>query len=118
MTDPTPATPPPAQPAYAAAPAVNPGAGLGIAGLILAIFIPLVGLILSIVARGQSKRAGFTNGPATAGIVISILLMVVGIIIGIVVAVSGAALFGNLAQVCQAYGTGTWDIGGVTYTCP
>jgi heme/copper-type cytochrome/quinol oxidase subunit 2 len=110
MTTPAPAPTP-------AAPAASDGKTLGIVGLILAIFIPIVGLIVSIVARSQSKRAGVSNGAATAGIVISILIMVIGIIVAIVVGVSGAALFGNLAQICAEYGTGEWVINGVTYTC-
>lgn len=110
MTTPAPAPTP-------AAPAASDGKTLGIVGLILAIFIPIVGLIVSIVARGQSKRAGVSNGAATAGIVISILILVIGIIVAIVVGVSGAALFGNLAQICAEYGTGEWVVNGVTYTC-
>lgn len=104
-------------PAPAPAAPVSDGKTLGVVGVILAILIPLVGLIVSIVARGQSKRAGVPNGAATAGIVISIILMVLGIILSIVFAVSGAALFGGLAQVCAELGPGVHEVGGVTYTC-
>ena len=93
----------------------NPGLVLGVVGLILAILWPLqlIGLILSIVARGQSKRAGFTNGFATAGIIISIIIMVLSII--------GAIAFGGLIwgllQACNELGSGVHTVDGVTYTC-
>ncbi len=58
----------------------DPGKTLGIVGLVLAIIAPLIGLIISIVARGKSKQAGFQNGLAKAGIIVSIVLMVLNII--------------------------------------
>lgn len=102
-----------------AAPAVVPGKTLGIVALILAILpFQLIGLILGIVANGQSKKAGVKNGPAKAAIIISIILMVLGLIVGIIAAVSGAALFGGLTDACSQLGSGVWDVNGVTYTCP
>jgi hypothetical protein len=61
-----------------------PGKTLGIVGVILAILVPLVGLILSIVARNQSNKAGFKNTPATAGIIIGAIFVVLGVIFSIV----------------------------------
>lgn len=102
-----------------AAPAVVPGKTLGVVALILAILpFQLIGLILGIVANGQSKKAGVKNGPAKAAIIISIILMVLGLIVGIIAAVSGAALFGGLTDACSQLGSGVWDVNGVTYTCP
>src|SRR3546814_8543964 len=46
----------------------------------LAFVFTIVGLILSIIANGQSKAAGYKNGPAKAGIIISIIFIVLGII--------------------------------------
>jgi heme/copper-type cytochrome/quinol oxidase subunit 2 len=109
-------TPPPAAPVPAGAPASD-GKTLGIVGVILAIVLPLIGLIVSIIARSQSKRAGVSNGAATAGIVISIILIIGGIILAIALAVGGFALFGGIAQVCSELGPGVWDVDGVTYTC-
>lgn len=123
MTDVTPPpapepTPAPAPPAYTPAPAASDGKTLGIVALILAFFIQLAGLIIGIIARGQSKRAGVSNGPATAAIVISIILMVVGLIAGIAVIVGGGLLFGNLAELCSQYGPGTHTLpDGTTLTC-
>ena len=103
-------------PAPAAVPASD-GKTLGIVGLILAFLFSLAGLIVSIIARGQSKRAGVPNGPATAGIIISIIFMVLSVIFGIVFAVAGASLFGGLMQICADLGPGVHEVGGVTYTC-
>jgi preprotein translocase subunit SecG len=100
-----------------AAPAVVPGKTLGIVALILAFVFQLLGLILGIVASNQSKKAGVKNGPAKAAIILSIIFMVIGLIIGISLAAGGAALFGGLADICGTYGTGVWEVNGVTYTC-
>ena len=65
----------PAAPGYPPAypqsvPATDPARTLGIAGLVLSVFTSVVGLIVSIVAFRKSKRAGFKNGAALAGIVV------------------------------------------------
>lgn len=88
----------------------DPGRTLGIVGLILAFFVPLVGLIVSIIARVKSKGAGFKNGLATAGIVVSIVVML---------AASAAIAIPVMATVnkCKELGPGTHQEGGVTYTC-
>ncbi|WP_157009001.1 DUF4190 domain-containing protein [Agromyces laixinhei] len=118
-----PASQPPAPVAtaaeYAAAPAapVVPGKGLGIAGLILAIFLPLIGLIVSIIAKSKSKKAGVKNTPATAGIIVGAILTVVGVTVMIVIIAVSASLVGGLAEVCSELGTGVWEVDGVTYTC-
>ncbi|WP_378146074.1 hypothetical protein ACFJGV_00740 [Cnuibacter sp. UC19_7] len=80
---------PPASPAPGGAVAGDPGRTLSIVGFILAFVIPLVGLILSIVAMNQSKRAGYRNALARWGIIVSIIVMVLGLIIGIVSAIAG-----------------------------
>jgi hypothetical protein len=63
-------------------PAADPGNTLGLVGLILAI-IPCtstIGLVLSIVGFIQSRRAGFQNSKALAGIIIGIIWIGLGII--------------------------------------
>jgi len=63
-------------------PAADPGNTLGLVGLILAI-IPCtstIGLVLSIVGYIQSRRAGFQNSNALAGIIIGIIWIALGII--------------------------------------
>jgi uncharacterized membrane protein len=106
-------------PAYAgnAAVAENPGKTLGIVALVASFFVSLLGLILGIVALNQSKKAGFKNGPAKAAIILSIIFMVLGLIAIIAFTVGGAALFGNLAQICAELGAGEHVVDGVTYTC-
>lgn len=58
--------------------AENPGKVLGIIGFILAFFLPPVGLILSIVGFVKSKKAGFKNGLALAGIILNSVFLVLG----------------------------------------
>lgn len=71
-------TNPPAQ-----TPADFPGKTLGIVGLILAIVTPLIGLIVSLVAQSQSKKAGYPNGLAKAGVIVGAILTALGIIVSI-----------------------------------
>ena len=66
-------------------PAADPGNTLGMVGLILAI-IPCtstIGLVLSIVAFIVSRRAGFQNSKALAGIIIGVIWLVLGFILQI-----------------------------------
>jgi Ca2+/H+ antiporter len=92
----------------------NPGKSLGIVGLILAFFVNIVGLIVSIVALRRSKKAGHKNGFAVAGIIVSLLSIVVGaIVIGVIVAGASA-----VAAQCAEYGSGVHELdNGVTITC-
>jgi succinate dehydrogenase/fumarate reductase cytochrome b subunit len=110
--DPTPAT-------YGSAPATFPGKTLGIVGLILAIFFSLIGLIVSIVARSQSKKAGFKNTPATIGIIIGIVLFVIQVFIVVGLIVAGISVFNSE---CRSLGSGThtYSSGGTTssISCP
>lgn len=112
-------TPPPA--GYnSAAPAATPGKTLGIVGLILAFFIPLVGLILGIVGLNQSKKAGRKNGVALAAVIVSSIFLVIGIIVAIVVGIGAgqAAQMGmDAVQACQNAGGGTVEINGVQVQC-
>ncbi len=70
-------------------PAQDPGRTLGIVGLILAIFCNLIGLIISIIAYNQSKKAGFKNNIALAGIIVGAALFVIGIIVNLTVGLPG-----------------------------
>lgn len=94
-----------------------PGKGLGIAGLVLAFFMPLIGLILSIIAKSQSKKVGAKNTPATAGIWISIVLLVIGAILVAVAIAVGANAVNAAAEMCKQLGAGAHEVNGVTYTC-
>lgn len=72
----------PAQGAYAQ-PQVDPGKKLAIIGLILAFIVPIVGLILSIISRSKSKKAGFSGSMAIAGFFISVVTTIFSLIIGL-----------------------------------
>jgi hypothetical protein len=102
-------------PAPAPVPAAAPSDGktLGIVGLVLAFLFSLAGLIVSLIARSQSKKAGVSNGPATAGIIISII----GLLLTIIVIIVNVAVFGSLLSTCAGLGPGVYEIDGVTYTC-
>ncbi|MBQ8881851.1 MAG: zinc-ribbon domain-containing protein [Clostridia bacterium] len=57
--------------------------GLSIAGIILAFLMPVMGLILSIIAYENSKKAGEKNRVALAGIIIAICSLALSVIINI-----------------------------------
>ncbi len=97
-------------PGPAPAPSV-PGKTLGIVGLVLAFLAPVIGLILSIVAKVQSKNAGVKNTPATVGIVLSIIFIVLGLILLI-------ALPATLFSACAGLEPGVYTLeNGGTLTC-
>jgi len=88
-----------------------PGKTLGIVGVVLAFLAPPLGLILSIVAKVQSKSAGVKNTPATAGIVLSILFIAGFIVVMVTV---GGTLFSQ----CASYGPGVHELdNGTILTC-
>jgi hypothetical protein len=93
------AAPAPAAPVYNAAPAAVPGKTLGIVGLILAFILPLIGLILSIVAFVQSRKAGAGNVPAIVGMVIG-ALATIGWVMFIITIVSVASAGLDVAEQC------------------
>lgn len=103
-----PLTAPPMPPQAAA-----PADGLAIAGLVLAFIAAPVGLILSLVALVKRKKAGASIAMPLIGVIVS-ALFVIGTIIAIAV---GVNMLAQVAQICQELGPGTWEAGGVTYTC-
>ena len=56
--------------------AEDPGKTLGIVGLVLAILAPVIGIIVSAIARSQSQKAGFQNQFAKIGLIVGIVLTV------------------------------------------
>ena len=101
-------------PSYAA-PAQDPGKTMGIVGLVLSFLgcLSIAGLIVSILAYNKSKKAGYKNGIALAGIIVGAVVLVISVIVGIVTGVGLAAL----AEKCSELGPGTHFEDGVTYTC-
>lgn len=77
LSQPTPPVAAPAPTNLAPTPAAeDPGKVLGIVGLVFTfIGLSLVGLILSIVARSKSKKAGFHNTVALVGIIINAIFV-------------------------------------------
>jgi hypothetical protein len=66
-----------------------------------------------VVARGQSKAAGYTNGPAKVAIILGVIALVIGLIIGIIFAV----VIGGVVAQCAGLGPGVHEVDGVTFTC-
>ncbi|MCS5736006.1 DUF4190 domain-containing protein [Herbiconiux daphne] len=97
----SPMGPPPGPPL---APGDFPGKTLGVVGLIVAIFFNVIGLILSAVALSQSKKAGYRNSPALAGVVIgavftgiSVVIIAVALVFSLTAGLT-AAVFGGLSS--------------------
>lgn len=83
---------PVAQPAAATPAAADPGKTLGIVGFVMSILgFGLISLVMSIIAKSQSKKAGFSNGFALAGIIISAVTTVLGIILFATLMMAGGA---------------------------
>jgi uncharacterized membrane protein len=117
MTEATPAPAPSAD--YAAPVAENPGKTLGIVGFVLAFVVNVAGLVVSILALNKSKKAGYKNGLALAGIIISIVSIVVGALILIVsIALAGAGV-AALQEMCAGMAPGSYELEtGGDITCP
>ncbi|MHA6669779.1 DUF4190 domain-containing protein [Homoserinimonas sp. A447] len=117
MTEATPAPAPSAD--YTAPVAENPGKTLGIVGLVLAFIANIVGLIVSIIALNKSKKAGYKNGLALAGIIVASVSIVISIIAVIAIVSLGAAGFNAIAEACAGYASGeVLTDGTTTITCP
>lgn len=101
-------------PGYAA-PAQDPGKTMGIVGLVLSFLgcLSIVGLILSIVAFNKSKKAGYKNGVALAGIIVGAIMLVISIVVGIIIGVTTSAI----VEKCAELGPGTHYENGIEYTC-
>lgn len=104
----------PPAPVVAAAPK-NPHLVLGIVGFALSFFfiLNIAGLIVSIIALVKSKRKGFSNGFALAGIIIASL----GILFIAVIAALTVPTLVDAAQTCARLGDGVHQLNGATYTC-
>ena len=89
------------------------GHGLGRVGLVLAFLIPPAGLVVSIVARAMSGRAGQRSTVALVGVVVGIALTAAGAMYGV-----GAALGELRARtVCEERGPGDHLVGSTVYVC-
>lgn len=91
----------------------DPGRTLGIVGLVLAIVGSVIGLVISIIALSKSRKAGYKNGLALAGVIIGAITTIVTIA---VIIVSVVAL-SKVASECKTLGPGSHVVNGVTYTC-
>lgn len=84
------------------APAVDPGKTMGIIALILPfVGFSLVGLVLGIIAKIKSKKAGFKNTPALIAIILGIVVTVVSIVLIIVGVVYLINFANEIAEACS-----------------
>ena len=89
MTEPTPYSTP-------VVPATNPTQTnvLAIIAIIAAIVVPIVGVVLGFIARGQIRRSGEGGGTlAVVAIIVGIVLTILGIIALALLVVVGGSLF-------------------------
>ncbi len=108
---------PPQSGAPYGAPANDPGKTMGIIALVLPfVGFSLVGLVLGIIAKVKSKKAGFKNTPALIAIIVSIVVTIASII----AIVAGIVFFMNvaneIAEACQN-GAETVTINGDVIPC-
>jgi hypothetical protein len=93
----------------------DPNFVLGVVGFALSFIgvLNIAGLIISIIAFTKSKRLGFNNGFALAGIIIAgIGVLFVAIVLLLIV-----PTLVDAAQTCARLGNGVHQIDGATYTC-
>lgn len=65
------------------------GSDLAVVGIALAVFWPVIGVIVSLVARSRARAAGASTRRATAGVVIGIVVMLFWAVAAIPLAASG-----------------------------
>ncbi|OLT54137.1 DUF4190 domain-containing protein [Cellulosimicrobium sp. CUA-896] len=99
----------------------NPGRTMGIIGLVLSFLgcLSVVGIILSIVALNRSKKAGYGNGVAVAGIIVGAVVLI-ATIVGSILFFSFVGEVGQeLVDACEGQPSGTVvEIRGEPVTCP
>jgi hypothetical protein len=73
---------------------VVPGRTLGIVAVVASPFLSVPAIVLGVLARSISKRAGFKNTPATVGIVIGLIVLAAQVAFLVVSTVGAIALSG------------------------
>ncbi len=95
--------------------------GVAIGSLVLAILMPVVGLVGSIVSLVWAKRIGAGTKLPAAGIVVSIIMIILGVVLGIIAfvmftnAVNAGAL--NLEALCSQRSQWGWLLDSLRYVC-
>lgn len=95
--------------------------GVAIVSLVLAIFLPIVGLIGSIVSLVWAKRSGASTKLPVWGIVLSIVMIALSIVLGVIAfviltnAVNAGAL--DLEALCAHRSSWGWLLDSLRYVC-
>jgi hypothetical protein len=93
------------------------GLVLGIAGLFFWFLAPIAAIIVSAIARGKSKRAGFPNTPALWGLILGIVFLVLNILAVVAIGWFIAATAGEILQMCEDLGPGIHEVYGEQIQC-
>ena len=96
---------------------IDPGSTFGVIGLVMAFFIAPIGIVLSAIGLSKSKKSGFKNNLALAGIIVGSIVSVL-VVLSIILLVSSAA--GELEEFkkdCEAKNGTFLDTGSGTYKC-
>lgn len=93
----------------------DPGKTMGVVGFVLSLLgLGVISLIVSIVATTKSKKAGFKNGFALAGIIISTISIIIGTFAIIFIVLAGKSAY----EYCKENGTTVKNPDGTTsYHC-
>lgn len=97
--------------------AKDAGRTLGIVGFIVSFFVGLIGLILSIVALVRSKKSGYKNGLALAGIIIGALSTVASAIIATILLLVVLPTVVEVTDKCEKLGSNSVYVNGQSYPC-
>lgn len=95
--------------------------GVAIASLVLAVLMPVVGLVGSIVSLVWAKRTGASTKLPVWGIVVSIIMIILGIVLAIIAfavlmnAVNAGAL--DLEALCSQRDSWGWLLDSLRYIC-
>ena len=95
--------------------------GLAIGSLVLAFFMPPVGIVGSIASLIWAKRSGTSTKIPVWGIVVGVVMVIVGIVVGIIAlvllqnAVNAGAL--NLEALCSNRSQWGWVLDSLRYVC-
>lgn len=95
--------------------------GATIAGLVLAVLMPVVGLVVSVATYIWAKRSGEGGGLSVVGIVVSVVLMIATVLVGfflftqLMAAAQDGAL--NFEALCAHQDRWGWLLDSLRYVC-
>jgi len=74
----------------------DPNKTLGIVGLVLAFVAPIIGVIVSYIAKKKSAEGGYPeNTPAKWGFILGLIFTILGVVFAIIYFIAIAAIIGS-----------------------